>query len=281
VWLSEHHLFEDGYLPQPLTFAAAIAARTRHVRIGTAILIAPLRRAAQILEEASLVDQISTGRLELGLGAGYRQPEYALFGVEPARPMGVLFDRFDELRQLMKEGHVTPPPSQTPLPIWIGSNGPRGARRAGRLGAPLLSAHIDLVPEYRSGLEEGGFGADAARMAGPVNLFLSHDPERAWPAVARYFSYLWDSYNRASVEGTDKPAPVPVDPERFRARGLGGGMGGILVGTPSDAADQIRKHFRDSPIETIFCWGWLPGIADDLVERHLDLLFGELAPLLA
>ena len=82
LWFSEHHCFEDGYLPQPLTFAAAAAARTTRVRLGTGILVAPLRKTAQLAEEAAVVDIISGGRLELGLGAGYRMPEFELFGTD-------------------------------------------------------------------------------------------------------------------------------------------------------------------------------------------------------
>ena len=82
LWFSEHHGFEDGYLPQPLTFAAAAAARTTRVRLGTGILVAPLRKTAQLAEEAAVVDIISGGRLELGLGAGYRVPEFELFGTD-------------------------------------------------------------------------------------------------------------------------------------------------------------------------------------------------------
>ena len=55
LWFSEHHGFEDGYLPQPLTFAAAAAARTTRVRLGTGILVAPLRKTAQLAEEAAVV----------------------------------------------------------------------------------------------------------------------------------------------------------------------------------------------------------------------------------
>ena len=74
IWVTEHHLFDDGYLTQPLTFLAAVAARTTRVRLGTAIMLAPLRPAVQIAEEATVVDILSGGRLDLGLGAGYRIP---------------------------------------------------------------------------------------------------------------------------------------------------------------------------------------------------------------
>ncbi|MTB01244.1 MAG: LLM class flavin-dependent oxidoreductase, partial [Actinobacteria bacterium] len=82
VWFSEHHLFTDGYLPQPLTFAAAAAARTSRVRIGTAVLVAALRPAALVAEEAAVIDQLSGGRLELGIGAGYSVPEYELYNAD-------------------------------------------------------------------------------------------------------------------------------------------------------------------------------------------------------
>src|SRR4029077_4257233 len=81
AWFTEHHSFPDGYLPQPLTIAAAVAARTRKLRVGTSVLLAPLRTPIQVAEEAAVLDLISQGRLDLGISGGYMSQEYDLFGV--------------------------------------------------------------------------------------------------------------------------------------------------------------------------------------------------------
>ncbi len=87
IWVTEHHGFADGYLPAPLTFCAAIAARTRRARIGTAVVISPLMPATALAEQAAVVDILSDGRLELGLGAGWRAAEFPAFGVGLCAPL--------------------------------------------------------------------------------------------------------------------------------------------------------------------------------------------------
>jgi len=278
VWLSEHHLFDDGYLPQPLTMAAAIAARTQHMRIGTAIVIAPLHHPVELAEQAAIVDLLSDGRLDLGLGAGYRVPEYELFGAELARRYTTTDSRARELRRLWSEV-LTPTPVQERLPIWMGYQGPQGARRAGLLGEGLLSPDKALWPAYRQGLLDGGHEGAQARMAGNFQSWLSDDPERDWPVVAGHVARQLDSYRRYMVEGTDTPTPRPVDPDKLRARGTDAGvLSYLLYGTPDQVAADIAAATEGAPVETVFLWASIAGMDEAMVARQIELICTELAP---
>lgn len=281
VWLSEHHLFEDGYLPQPLTFAAAVAARTTRMRIGTAVLLAPLRSAVSMAEEAAVVDLVSGGRLELGLGAGYRLPEFELFGADITTRYSTNDARARELRALWAEGRLTPAPVQERVPIWMGYQGPQGARRAGLLGEGLLSASAEQFAPYRDALVEGGHDPSIARMAGSVQGVVTEDPGREWSQLAPHVAYQADSYRRYMVEGTGRPPPKPVDPERLRRGALGAVLGSFLLATPEDAAAQIRAHTAGAPVETVYLWASIAGMAEDAVTRHVQTICARLAPLLA
>ena len=281
IWLSEHHLFDDGYLPQPLTFAAAVAARTAHVRIGTAIVIAPLAHPAHLAEQVAVVDLLSAGRVDLGLGAGYRVPEFELFGADLARRYEATDGCARELRRLWEV--VTPRPAQARVPIWMGYQGPKGARRAGLLGEGLLSADRRLWEPYRDGLVEAGHDPTAAgRMAGGVDGFVTTDPDGDWPTVARHVAAQFDSYRRHMVEGTDQPIPRPVDPERLRSRAESRHpLDSIVYGTPEEVADRIRATASGAPVETVFLWASIAGMPEEMTARHVRTICTELAPRLA
>jgi alkanesulfonate monooxygenase SsuD/methylene tetrahydromethanopterin reductase-like flavin-dependent oxidoreductase (luciferase family) len=278
IWLSEHHLFEDGYLPQPLVFAAAVAARTKRVRIGTAVLLAPLRPALTIAEEAAVVDVLSGGRLELGLGTGYRVPEYEAFGATPARRLDQLAARVEEIRELWASPEVTPQPAQADAPIWLGAHGPRSARIAGKLGTGLLSLNPDLWEHYLEGLEQGGHAADTARASGPMAAVIASDPERTREILQPHSDYVWGTYQTYANEGLERSGKSFPQPPMFRQ---GGKPPVAVVLDPDEAISRLRAIGERLPIAQAFFWASVGGMPDELVEEHVDLLLGRVAPALA
>ena len=183
VWLGEHHFTDDGFDPSPMALAAAIAAVTHRVQIGTYVLLLPQHQPVRLAEDAAVVDILSNGRLILGMGLGYRPPEFDAMGLG-YRPSeleavglahGARGDLMDEgLEVLVKsftedsfsyEGRyfhahdvtLSPKPVQRPMPrIILGGSGERMLRRAARFGcsglavAPppaILARHAALVAE--------------------------------------------------------------------------------------------------------------------------------------
>ena len=282
VWLSEHHLFDDGYLPQPLTLAAAIAARTDRIKLGTAVLLAPLWNAVRLAEEAAMVDVLSDGRLVLGLGAGYARAEFALYGADHTTRYGRTDAMVTELRELLgPAGSITPPPVQRPPEIWLGYQGPQGARRAGLLGAPLLSLKPDLLEPYREALDEAGHDPGGARMAGAVTLIVADDPEAAFEVVLPHVLHQLNTYRDAAAHGTGRrPSPVTAAKLRASRHDHTGVLSALEVMTPAQAIEWLSDRFEGLPVEEIFCWASVAGMPDDLVDRHLQLLLGEVAPAL-
>jgi alkanesulfonate monooxygenase SsuD/methylene tetrahydromethanopterin reductase-like flavin-dependent oxidoreductase (luciferase family) len=291
VWVTEHHFFEDGYLPQPLTMAAAIAGRTSRIRVGTAVLLAPLRSPLQIAEEAAIVDLVSVGRLELGLGAGYRLPEFAAFGVDPARRFALLRASVREVRRLWEEGGCTPPPVQDPVPMWLGVMTPRGARAAGRLGTGLLWLDEALLGPYREGLAEGGHDPSSARMSGLAMVILADDPEEAWARIRPHLAYQRDTYARYGREGTAGGDPSSLPPTLVRdAEGRRRDREGpgaharpprLHVLAPEEAIPFLGAWLARMPVDHVFVWDSIAGMPDDLADRHVELVATRLRPALA
>ncbi|NWD63210.1 LLM class flavin-dependent oxidoreductase [Pseudomonas sp. IPO3774] len=83
-WVAQHHFAsENGRLPSPLVLLAAIAQRTRRISLGTGIIVLPQEAPLRLAEDASVLDLLSNGRLELGLGAGFDPDTFTAFGREP------------------------------------------------------------------------------------------------------------------------------------------------------------------------------------------------------
>src|SRR5216117_1401554 len=162
LWLGEHHNHEVLY-PAPLIGLAAVASRTRPIRLGTGVLLLPLYHPLAVAEEAAMVDVISGGRLILGIGAGYAPEEFAAFGVSIKERGSRMDEAVPLIQRLWSEDEVThagrhyrvtnatvsPRPMQRPRPpIWFGGWVEPAIRRAGRLGEAWLggpSAKLDEV----------------------------------------------------------------------------------------------------------------------------------------
>jgi alkanesulfonate monooxygenase SsuD/methylene tetrahydromethanopterin reductase-like flavin-dependent oxidoreductase (luciferase family) len=282
VWTSEHHMFEDGYLTQPLTMLAGVAGATKTIGLGTAVLLAPLRPAIQIAEEATIVDLLSGGRLELGLGAGYRHPEFELFGADINHRYTTNDQRVTELRSIFADPRHVPSPVNGDIPILLGYQGPKGAGRAGRLGAGLLSANGALWEPYRAGLLEAGHDPATARMKGVFSGWVSDDPDADWPVVKEHLRHQLDSYRRYMVEGTDTPVPRPIDPDRIRSQSnLGRVLGAFVHATPEVFAQAARAYIADAPVKEIFVWASVGGMPEQMVADHIHRIATRVKPLLA
>jgi alkanesulfonate monooxygenase SsuD/methylene tetrahydromethanopterin reductase-like flavin-dependent oxidoreductase (luciferase family) len=271
IWLTEHHGFEDGYLTQPLVLAAAIAARTTRTRIGTAVTLAPIRHPRHLAEEAAVVDLLSAGRLELGIGAGYVPSEFETFGVD----MGARFADLDAthaaLRALFDGSELLPPPAQTHLPVWLGYQQPVGARKAGRMGAPLLSIRRKVVAAYLEGLVEGGHDPSVARLAGDVDIIVADDPESAYQRIAPHYLYQVNSYNRAAGRPTHDLADL--------GDRLGNGRARVAINlavlTVDEAVADVRARVDGLPVDHVYTWSTVAEMPDDLAARHRELWLGD------
>ena len=97
IWLPEHHFSEYGMLGNPMVLAAAIAQRTKRMKIGTAVVILPFQHPLRFAEDAALVDALSDGRLLLGVGRGYQPPEFNGFGVTQSESSAMFLESYEIL----------------------------------------------------------------------------------------------------------------------------------------------------------------------------------------
>jgi alkanesulfonate monooxygenase SsuD/methylene tetrahydromethanopterin reductase-like flavin-dependent oxidoreductase (luciferase family) len=270
IWLTEHHGFDDGYLTQPLVLAAAIAARTRRCRIGTAVTLAPIRHPRHLAEEAVVVDLLSDGRLELGIGAGYVPSEFEMFGVDIGRRFPDLDAMHTALRELFDRPGLTPPPVQEHLPVWLGYQQPVGARKAGRVGAGLLSIRRAVAAAYLEGLAEGGYNVSTARLAGDVDIIVADDPEAAYERIAPHYLHQINSYSAAAGR------PGFQRDDLGDRRGVGRARVAVFlqVLTVDEAIADVRARIDGLPVEHVYTWSTVAEMPADLAARHRALWLG-------
>jgi alkanesulfonate monooxygenase SsuD/methylene tetrahydromethanopterin reductase-like flavin-dependent oxidoreductase (luciferase family) len=286
AWISEHHFSEDGYCPWPMGVSAAIAARTKRIRIGTDIVVLPLMHPVRLAEEAAVVDVLSGGRFTLGVGAGYRNEEFDLFGVSLRERARRMDDGIALLRRAWRgealEPHgvrVLPRPVQPAgPPIYVGARAEAATRRAGRLADGLiLSRGREQLRWFREAALEAG--RDPATLAVATNriVHVADSAADAMREIGPHLLYHERSYQRwFRKDGLahEREAPVryetPEDLPRER----------YILGPPDEVIAKVRELQRTYGFTELIMWGRLPGLPLDVAQRSLERFGREVLPAL-
>jgi alkanesulfonate monooxygenase SsuD/methylene tetrahydromethanopterin reductase-like flavin-dependent oxidoreductase (luciferase family) len=219
VVLSEHHGVDDGFLPAPLTLAAAIVARTKRIRVNVAAALLPLHDPIRFAEQLVVLDLISRGRVSVVAGLGYRPEEFDMAGVRREDRAKLLEESVEVMRRAWtgepfewrgRTIRVTPKP-QSPPAVFVGGSTPMAARRAARLRCGFFPAIADpkLTEVYEAECARLGFRGGFVRL--PTNrgfVHVSENPERDWPRIAPYA--LYDAQSYASWQTPDQRSGVHV-----------------------------------------------------------------------
>ena len=202
VWMAEYHFNPGRVLASPVTILSAIAGRTQHIRLGTAVLLLPLANPVRVAEEIATLDQISDGRVEFGIGRGTFPNVHDGFGVPFEESRG----RFEESIEIIlkswttetfsfegehfniPEVSVNPKPFQTPHPpIRVGVTSAESFPILGRMGFDILinpSRVFTLaelrpsIDDYRRAWKEAGHGGHG-KVGLRIPVYLSHDAQKA------------------------------------------------------------------------------------------------------
>jgi len=202
IWIGEHH-FCRYICPAPQIVAAAIAQRTKKLRIGTAIVLLPHHDPIRLAEDYALVDLLSGGRLDFGVGRGFIKATYDGFN----QPMGESRDRFDESLELIERAwqqptfsyhgkfyHVNnvsilPRPLQKPAPpiFMAAAVSPESFVAAGERGHSILlapfiqsrSALKENLQRYKETLDGRGYSPEQLEIVAGYHSFVDETPERA------------------------------------------------------------------------------------------------------
>lgn len=261
AWLSEHHFVDDGYMSSLLPVAAAIAARTTRLQVGTGILVAPLHDPIRVAEDAATVDLLSRGRLLLGIGAGYRDEEFAGFG-RARTGLGAVLDEFIATLRAAWGPDVVPgtehraPVRVTPKPfgpagppVLIGARTRPGIRRAARTAQGLVAARVNpeefgtQVSTFADEVRAAGRGLDEVMVAVHCPV-LADDEGDAWESLEAALHYSEWKYRDLAGQPYGERNGVPGVPGALRQETRDLLRAGAVVGTSEQVAVQVAEYVR-------------------------------------
>jgi alkanesulfonate monooxygenase SsuD/methylene tetrahydromethanopterin reductase-like flavin-dependent oxidoreductase (luciferase family) len=291
VWLSEHHLCDDGYAPSVLPIASAIAARTRTIRIGTAVMLLPFHNPIRLAEDAATVDVISGGRFELGVGVGYRVGEFESFAIPKVERGRRASESLEIIRRLLDGETVTykskyfeicnakiaPRSIQQPrLPIWAGGFTAPSAQRAARDADGFLAIggpSQELFGHYVAALQALGKPTTNLRLAGGHWYMIpAADPEKSWNEAAPYVLDQMNTYGDWLAKSGMPMLPHIRDTSHLRELGI------FNVVDVDTCIAMIRDLTAAVPLTHYYSLVLPPGLPPSWVQPHLELFADKVIP---
>ncbi len=300
VWLGEHHFSTYGYLSRPCQLATYIAAKTSKLRVGTAVIVVPLHHPLIIAEEIAMLDILSGGRLDVGLGRGYQRYEFERFGLE----LDSGGQRWDESIDILlksfvgkpfsyegklfpiPETSVYPQPMQKPHPpIWITAQSAYSIEAAVKRGFNVLTGGFG-VPIERLAEFGGIFNRVVAEVKPPKPprvgvqraVYVTKDAADARDAAEqarwnmRVTLSLRNNYERVE-HGNAVPVPAKTEPtideliDRY-----------LVIGTPDTVIRQIKRVKELVGITHFNCSFWFGDLSQARVLRSMELFAKDVMP---
>jgi probable F420-dependent oxidoreductase len=296
AWVSEHHGSSDGYLPSLLPMLAAFAAATDRIEIGTGVMLTPFHDPIRLAEDAAVVDQLSGGRLILGLGLGWRDEEFRMFGQPVEERVKRTVDTVEILRRAWTGDRfsfdgkiysydrvkVTPTPARRPgPPIYLGGFTEQAIRRAGRIGDGYIRSRGNVadgkedLAQAEAGARDAGKNAGALGFAQLQNVFVWTDGD-PWDAARAGANHQIGTY-AAWGQGHDTPEhdSLEVPDMSETAREL------TPAGSPNEVVLALRpwvEAFGDRDEFHLIVRLHYPGMDFETASRAVELFGEEVLP---
>lgn len=296
VWLTEHHFSRHGIASDSLAVLSHLAARTEQIRLGTAVSVLPLHNPMRLAETAATVDQLSKGRLDLGIGRGYQVGEFNGFGVD----MGQKYERFEEAVDVLRrvwsvdepltydgtffqceDAWPQPRPYQSPHPpIWVATDSADGLATCAESDWGVLlpqGTALDVTAQqmqrYRDALDGAGKAPEQAKVYLARASYVGHTDEQALAdAEGPYRDFLGyaDKLRRGKSTGSSESGRSPFDLDADLSAST-------LFGSPESVIATLHK-IRELGIERVMMFMHMGGLPHEKIMASLELCAREVIP---
>ena len=284
VWFTEHHFVEDGYLPSWIPVAGAMSSVTKHVRFGTDICLMPFNHPVRLAEDLAVLDNLSGGRVEVGLGMGYAPHEFRGFGFPVSRRVSLMEEGIEVLqkcfsgerfsyqgkRYQFEDVVITPGYVQEGgPPLWVAAMSEAGAMRAAHYDTHFLPPGLkaNSYDPWIDKLESTGRNPADYRVGIIRSILVTEDRDKDWQAVRaaeRYRMALYQRFFEESGEGFgEKGEPVPQ---------------AWIVGDVDECVAELTKFILDFGITDIVSMAVPPGMRAEQMGDSLEKLFTQVVP---